>query len=66
MGKKLNGAVEAHLLTQVRDSRHAQDSSVEVQRFGGIFDPQHRLLHHVVLQRPEALRQLTVLISILE
>lgn len=36
------------------DSRQAQDSCVEVQRPSRVFDPQHRLLHHVVLQRPES------------
>ncbi len=42
---------------QTEDSRHAQDSSVEVQRSCWIFDPQHRLLHHVVLQRPKSARR---------
>lgn len=40
--------------TQVNQySRHAQDSGVEVQRFNRIFNPQHRLLHHEILQQQQ-------------
>lgn len=31
--------------------RHAEDSGVEVQRLGRVFNPQHGLLHHEVLQK---------------
>lgn len=34
-------------------SRQAEDTRVEVERTSRIFDPQHGLLHHEVLQRPD-------------
>lgn len=36
---------------QMEDSRHAEDSGVEVERFGRIFDSQHCLLHHEILHK---------------
>lgn len=41
-------------------SRHAEDSGVEIQGFNRIFNPQHSLLHHEILQHRNPITKLYI------
>ena len=47
-------------LSPLSYSRHAEDSGVEIQGFNRIFNSQHSLLHHEILQHRNPITKLYI------